>query len=117
MEKPKPNNLVGFFSIAATALGRGRHSGYSYGRSYSHSHRIHRNREAKMRFEHMTGYPHGRKGYVVDHVIPLACGGADDQQHAMADDGGCQGEGQVGKKGLQQVSKRPGTRQLAEQIG
>ena len=24
-----------------------------------------------------TGYPHGRKGYVVDHVKPLACGGAD----------------------------------------
>src|SRR5216683_7638817 len=24
-----------------------------------------------------TGYPHGRKGYVVDHVKPLACGGVD----------------------------------------
>jgi len=24
-----------------------------------------------------TGYPHGRPGYVVDHIIPLACGGAD----------------------------------------
>src|SRR5438105_4160119 len=24
-----------------------------------------------------TGYAHGRPGYVVDHVVPLACGGAD----------------------------------------
>lgn len=28
-------------------------------------------------FQKMTGYPHGRKGYVVDHIVPLACGGAD----------------------------------------
>jgi hypothetical protein len=25
-----------------------------------------------------TGYPHGRKGYVVDHIKPLACGGKDE---------------------------------------
>ena len=25
-----------------------------------------------------TGYPHGRPGYVVDHIIPLAQGGKDD---------------------------------------
>ena len=25
-----------------------------------------------------TGYPHGRPGYVVDHVIPLERGGADE---------------------------------------
>jgi len=24
-----------------------------------------------------TGYPHGRKGYVVDHITPLCAGGAD----------------------------------------
>jgi hypothetical protein len=24
-----------------------------------------------------SGFGHGRKGYVVDHKIPLACGGAD----------------------------------------
>ncbi len=24
-----------------------------------------------------TGYPHGRPGYVIDHVKPLECGGAD----------------------------------------
>jgi hypothetical protein len=24
-----------------------------------------------------TGYPRGRKGYVIDLIIPLACGGSD----------------------------------------
>jgi len=24
-----------------------------------------------------TGYPKGRKGYVVDHIVPLECGGTD----------------------------------------
>jgi hypothetical protein len=24
-----------------------------------------------------TGYPHGRKGYVVDHIVPLKRGGCD----------------------------------------
>jgi hypothetical protein len=39
--------------------------------------RIARSEAAKRQFEVQTGYPHGRPGYVVDHVIPLACGGAD----------------------------------------
>ena len=39
--------------------------------------RIKRSEEAKHRFEVQTGYPHGRPGYVVDHIKPLACGGAD----------------------------------------
>ena len=29
------------------------------------------------RFHRLTGYPQGRLGYVVDHIIPLACGGPD----------------------------------------
>jgi hypothetical protein len=28
-------------------------------------------------FEVQSGYPDGRPGYVVDHIKPLACGGAD----------------------------------------
>jgi hypothetical protein len=28
-------------------------------------------------FEIATGYPHGRAGYVVDHIFPLCAGGAD----------------------------------------
>jgi hypothetical protein len=32
---------------------------------------------AARRFMRQTGYPHGRPGYVVDHIVPLACGGRD----------------------------------------
>jgi hypothetical protein len=39
--------------------------------------KIARNEAAKHQFEVQTGYPHGRPGYVVDHIKPLACGGAD----------------------------------------
>ena len=39
--------------------------------------RIVRSATAKRAFERQTGYPHGRPGYVVDHIRPLACGGAD----------------------------------------
>ena len=39
--------------------------------------RIARSSEAKEEFMRATGYPHGRPGYVVDHVIPLERGGPD----------------------------------------
>ena len=39
--------------------------------------RLHRSAAAKHAFEAQSGYPHGRPGYVVDHKVPLACGGAD----------------------------------------
>jgi len=39
--------------------------------------RIKRSSSAKHQFEKKTGYPHGRAGYVVDHVIPLSKGGCD----------------------------------------
>jgi hypothetical protein len=38
---------------------------------------IERSAKAKHDFEKETGYPLGRPGYVVDHIVPLACGGAD----------------------------------------
>lgn len=44
--------------------------------SYSHHGRP-RSLEAKHEFWAMTGHPHGWPGHVVDHVIPIACGGAD----------------------------------------
>lgn len=40
-------------------------------------HRIHRSRSEVRKFLRLHGYAHGRYGYVVDHIIPLACGGAD----------------------------------------
>jgi hypothetical protein len=39
--------------------------------------RIKRSAAAKATFMRQTGYPRGRPGYVVDHVVPLACGGPD----------------------------------------
>jgi len=40
--------------------------------------RIKRSEEAKREFMRMTGYPYGRPGYVVDHIIPLKRDGKDD---------------------------------------
>lgn len=39
--------------------------------------RITRSQSATTQFKQRTGYPKGRPGYVIDHIIPLACGGAD----------------------------------------
>ena len=39
--------------------------------------RVKRSEAAKADYMRQTGYPHGRPGYVVDHIKPLACGGAD----------------------------------------
>ncbi len=36
-----------------------------------------RSETAKHAFMKQTGYPTGRPGYIVDHIIALACGGAD----------------------------------------
>jgi hypothetical protein len=59
-----------------------RHSRRSYrvhtARPSSRNHgRIKRSESAKRDFMRQTGFPHGRHGYIIDHVVPLACGGAD----------------------------------------
>jgi hypothetical protein len=40
--------------------------------------RIQRSDAARHSFARQTGYPKGRPGYVIDHIVPLACGGKDD---------------------------------------
>jgi hypothetical protein len=40
--------------------------------------KIKRSASARADFTRQTGYWKGRKGYVVDHIVPLECGGADD---------------------------------------
>lgn len=39
--------------------------------------KIKRSASVKRDFMKQTGYPNGRKGYVVDHIIPLYKGGCD----------------------------------------
>jgi hypothetical protein len=39
--------------------------------------RIKRSASARNDFMRQTGYPKGKKGYVVDHIVPLECSGAD----------------------------------------
>lgn len=39
--------------------------------------RIVRSDAARREFLRLTGYPNGRPGYIVDHIVPLACCGAD----------------------------------------
>lgn len=39
--------------------------------------RIKRNHSATYIFKRETNYPHGRPGYVIDHIIPLKRGGCD----------------------------------------
>ena len=49
-----------------------------------------RSRSPKHAFDKHQGYPHGRKGYVVDHICALECGGKDDpvnMQYQTATDG------------------------------
>lgn len=39
--------------------------------------RLERSAAAKDAFKRQTGHPHGWPGHVIDHIVPLACGGAD----------------------------------------
>ena len=39
--------------------------------------KILRSKDARNAFMKATGYEHGRAGYVIDHVVPLACHGQD----------------------------------------
>jgi hypothetical protein len=64
-------------SSSSHAHATGRSSKAVHDRGYTKNGRIKRSVAAKDAFLRETGYPHGRKGYVVDHVVPLACGGAD----------------------------------------
>ncbi len=40
--------------------------------------KLKRSSSARHEFMKETGYPHGRPGYVIDHIVPLSKGGADD---------------------------------------
>jgi hypothetical protein len=55
-----------------------RHSlNYCASCSRSSNGRIARSSESRREFMHQSGYPNGRPGYVIDHVVPLKRGGRD----------------------------------------
>lgn len=77
--------------VAPAAVARGYHfGGSSYHSSGYHSSGYHhssgsstcytcshRSSSARTTFKRQSGYPHGRPGYVIDHIVPLKRGGAD----------------------------------------
>ena len=52
-------------------------SNYSYTVNRNSDGRIVRSEAAKNTFKKETGYPRGRPGYVIDHIVPLKKGGCD----------------------------------------
>ncbi len=52
-------------------------SNYNYGVPRDSHGRIKRSPKARYTFMKETGYSHGRKGYVIDHIVPLSKGGCD----------------------------------------
>jgi hypothetical protein len=90
-----PPKFLAFVAVLALFAGPlsaqhrsgGSHSRSSHPRSYSsrprtrstvpRASREHRSKAAKDDFMRQTGHPHGWRGHVVDHIMPLACGGAD----------------------------------------
>src|SRR6266446_1392734 len=50
---------------------------YAYGVKRDSHGRIARSSSVKLEFMKESGYPHGRPGYVVDHIKPLKEGGCD----------------------------------------
>lgn len=82
--------LITILILATTtsaASGKSHSSGSSHvaGHSQSHSSHssghthtaIHRSHAATDAFKRETGYPNGRPGYVIDHIVPLKRGGSD----------------------------------------
>lgn len=67
----------GSLTKTTTSSFGGHTSRYTYGVPRDSSGCIKRSESAKKDFMKETGYPNGRKGYVIDHVVPLKRDGAD----------------------------------------
>lgn len=76
---PKQRKFYSYTPIGSTSGNSYSHYTVTSYRGARDSHgKIVRSESAKHEFWKMTGYPHGRPGYVVDHIIALKHGGADD---------------------------------------
>ncbi len=67
----------GLVTVAAPALRNVSSSSYCTTCVRDSNGRIARNAAAREAFMANTGYPHGRPGWVVDHIVPLKRGGSD----------------------------------------
>jgi hypothetical protein len=84
----KPNFLVFVLVVLALCLetsfaqkskSTGTHkSTYTTSATRDSKGRIKRSASAREKFMNQTGYPKGRPGYVIDHIVPLSKGGKDD---------------------------------------
>lgn len=79
--------LMGLLMAAsiATTANASRHRGHSFAHSSHYASGVNRDSKGRIKrsssalheFMRLTGYPHGRPGYVIDHRVPLKRGGAD----------------------------------------
>lgn len=73
----RSSHMGGTMHRAATGHFHGQKSKYALGVARDSHGRIQRSSAARHEFMAQTGYPHGRPGYVIDHIVPLKRGGAD----------------------------------------
>lgn len=80
MQIPRHRFIIALalFSVSSLALPRAATAQRKAVGVQRNSHgRIARSGKAKQEFRKQTGYPHGRPGYVIDHILPLSKGGMD----------------------------------------
>jgi hypothetical protein len=65
------------YTSTYTPISRYKRSDYNYSVPRDTRGRIKRDPNARYSFMKQTGYPHGRPGYVIDHIKPLKKGGCD----------------------------------------
>ena len=71
----------------------------------SHGHIV-RSSKAREHFMKQTGYPHGRPGYVIDHIKPLSEGGSDEPSNMQWQTKSAAKEKDKWERGQHTTSKR-----------
>jgi len=73
----KENKSTEIKSSSGSEYYKGKKKSYTSTANRDSSGKIKRSAKAKYEFMKQSGYPKGRPGYVVDHIIPLKRGGCD----------------------------------------
>ena len=76
-EKKKSTISTHYKSSTTVKKTKTSHNKYSSGIKRDSHGKIKRSSSARNQFMKQTGYPHGRPGYVIDHIKPLKKGGCD----------------------------------------